>query len=442
MVSASATAACSSSNRQPSEQLTPGGPSHRARSADSDRNDQTMPLETVYRITKNYHVGPKRERPPANEAEGSIWEVTDASGDGTVRRTLSDGERWISLNVETASADSGQANEHYLTPDDGFGAIQDAIDRTGGDAVIRLAPGTYVGSELTLTDGILLEGAGRHATTLRLEDGANTDLVRTPDAPSQNVQECTLRNITFEGNRANNDAGNVVYGAFWNGRFIDCEFSTAPEHGFWLAGSDGSTDDNYFRGCRFVHNAGAGLRGGANKETYRAVGVVRIDTNWFGNNDGPGIIARGNSWKIGYSKFYGNGSTSGATIELDRCSYSSVTGCDMYSESESGSLVTVLAYKEADSVGNRITNNDLRGSYGTAVLCEAEEDDVVALQVCDNVLQSEGDAVDGIAANIEDGGAFVNCSVTNNTFVGSFAGSKLALLDGWSTRGNIGAGNS
>src|SRR5699024_3882240 len=142
--------------------------------------------------------GPKRKRPPAKRAEGSIWEVTDTNGNGTVRRTLSDGERWLTLNVETGSANTGRGTaDHYLTPDDGFDGIQNFIDRTGGNAVIRLAPGTYVGSELTLTNGIILEGAGRRATVLKLADGSDTDLVRTPDVPTQNVQECTLRNITF-----------------------------------------------------------------------------------------------------------------------------------------------------------------------------------------------------------------------------------------------------
>ena len=437
---AAGSVAVTSTSRRPSRE---GGIGTSWNVRDATDNEPTMPIENVYRIARNYRVGPKRKRPPAGKAEGSIWEVTDANGRNASRRTLSDGERWITLNVESGSSNSGQTRwEHYLTPDEGFDAIQDVIDRTGGNVVIRLAPGTYVGSELTLTDGVVLEGAGRRATILKLENGANTDLVRTPEVATRNVQECTLRDITFEGNRANNDSGSVVYGAFWNGRFIDCEFNTAPEHGFWLAGSDGSTDDNYFRGCRFVRNAEAGLRGGANRETYRAVGVVRIDTNWFGNNDGPAIIARGNSWKIGHSKFYGNGPDDGPTIELDRCSYSSVAGCDLYSGNESSSLVDVLAYKGADSVGNRVTDNDLRGNYGTAVNCRAEGNDMIALQVCDNVIQSEGNAGSGVAANTEDGGTFVDCSVADNTFAGSFDDSKFVLPDGWSTAGNVGAGDS
>src|SRR5699024_12057007 len=80
MVGTSAVAACSSTNRQPSREWSSGRPSPNV--WNSNDNDSTMPIETVYRIAKNYHVGPKRKRPPAKRAEGSIWEVTDTNGNG------------------------------------------------------------------------------------------------------------------------------------------------------------------------------------------------------------------------------------------------------------------------------------------------------------------------------------------------------------------------
>ncbi len=393
---------------------------------------QRTNLDNVYRIASGYRLGPQRERPPAGEAAGTLWEVTDAES-GT-RRTLSDGERWVTL-----AQSSRTPGEHYLTPSDGLSGIQNVIDRTDGNVVIRLAPGTYTGSELTLAHGVMLAGSGRNATTLKLEAGANTDLLTTPNPPTENVMECTLRDISFDGNKANNRAGNVVYGAFWNSRFVDCEFHSAPENGFWLAGSEASTDDNQFRGCQFVENGAAGLKGGGNKESYPAVGVVRVDTNWFGHNGGPAISARGNSWKIGACKLYDNALTGGATIELDRCSYSSVTGCDIYSALATRDLIAVSASKGVESIGNQVKNNDCRGAYRAAVGAFAAGSDVVALQVHGNTMQSNGDAAGGVVFRTEGNGSFEHCSATNNTFVGTMTGRKLALPDAWVVRGNVNA---
>lgn len=393
---------------------------------------QQTNIDTVYRVAPKYRLGPQRKRPPADEATGTLWEVTDAAS-GT-RRTFSDGKRWVPLTQPQRTP-----GEYHLTSSDGVSGIQNVIDRTDGNVVIRLAPGTYTGSELTLAHGVVLVGSGRNATTLKLADGANTDLLTTPNPPSENVMECTLRDISLDGNKANNDSGNVVYGAFWNSRFVDCEFHSAPENGFWLAGSEASTDDNQFRGCQFVGNGATGLKGGGNKKNYPAVGVVRVDTNWFGHNRGPAITGRGNSWKVGACKLYDNALDGGATIELDRCSYSSVTGCDIYSALPNRDLITVAASKGVEGIGNQIKNNDLRGAYRAAVAPVAAGNDVVALQIHGNTVHSNGDAVGGIVARTEDGGSFENCSATNNTFVGAISGRKLALSDAWATRGNVNA---
>jgi hypothetical protein len=406
-------------------------------SEDQPPNEVTMNSTQVYRIARRYYIGPKRNRPPANEASGTMWEVTDPDSVSATRRTFSDGERWVPLPVQPA-AQPPTSGEHYLTPEDGFAGIQDVIDRTEGNVVIRLAPGMHTGSELTLAHGIILKGSGRNATTLKLEDGANTDLLTTSNPPEENVMECTLRDISFDGNKANNKTGNIVYGAFWNSRFVDCEFHSAPENGVWLAGSAASTDDNQFRGCQFIDNQGAGLRGGANKDSYPAVGVVRVDTNWFGHNGGPAIAARGNSWKISNSKLYDNALNRGGTIELDRCSYSSVAGCDIYSERSDRDLIAVSASKGVNSVGNQLKNNDFRGGYRSAIRCLAEENDVVALQAHGNTVQSNGNAVNGIVARGERG-SFVSCSFKDNTFVGSMTGQPVSLPDGWVEAGTIAA---
>lgn len=408
-------------------------------SEDQPSNEATMNSTQVYRIARRYYIGPKRDRPPANEANGTMWEVTDPDSVSATQRTFSDGERWIPLPAQPVAQPSRTPGEHYLTPEDGFAGIQDLIDRMDGNVVIHLAPGTYAGSELTLTHGVVMMGAGRNATTLKLEDGANTDLLTTSNLPEENVMECSFRDISFDGNKANNRMGNTVYGAFWNSRFVDCEFHSAPENGVWLAGSVASTDDNQFRGCQFIDNRGAALRGGANKDSHPAVGVVRVDTNWFGHNGGPAIAARGNSWKISNSKLYDNALNGGETIEFDRCSYSSVAGCDIYSERSDRDLVAVSASKGVNSVGNQLKNNDFRGGYRSAVRCHAEESEIIALQAHGNTIQSDGNAVNGIVARKAGMGSFAGCSFKNNTFVGSMTGRPVSLPAGWVEAGTINA---
>lgn len=397
-----------------------------------------MTLDQVYQITPNYYVGPKQERPPANEASGTIWEVTAPNRTQATRRTISDGERWITLSVEPGGLDSAtRPGEYYLTPEDGIEGIQEVIDRTGGNVVVRLAPGQYVGSELTLAHGVVLVGSGPNATTITLENGANTDLITTPNPPTNNAMECSLQNITFEGNKKNNKAGNLVYGAFWNSRFLNCRFSGAPENGFWLAGSKASTDDNYFNGCQFINNGDAGLRGGGNKQSFPAVGVVRVDTNWFGHNGGPAIVARGNSWKITNSKLYHNANQRGASITLNRCSYSAVSGCDSYMGHTDRNHISVRAAKGVSSVGNQIKHNDFRGEYNAAIRCRGAGEDVKALQIHGNTIQSSKTAHHGIVASAEDDGSFVSCSFKDNVLVGAITRTKIDLPAGWLREGNL-----
>lgn len=416
------------------------GSSANRSNAHGNADEPIMTIDHVYQITPQYYVGPKRERPPASDAEGTVWEVTTPNPVEATRRTLSDGEQWITLSVEPGGLDSSmRPGEYYLTPADGVEGIQAVIDRTGGNVVIRLAPGQYVGSELTLAHGVVLWGSGPNATTIELAPGANTDLVTTPDPPRNNVMSCTVRDLTFDGNKKNNTAGNVVYGAFWNSRFRNCRFHAAPENGFWLAGSDASTDDNYFDGCRFTNNNGTGLRGGANKESHPAVGVVRVDTNWFGHNGGPAIVARGNSWKITNAKLYHNATRGGASIELDRCSYSAISGCDSYVGRSDRDHVSIRAAKGVTSVGNRVVHNDFRGDYRAAVRCRAEGNDVTALHVRGNTVGTDGSVQSGIIARSTEGGSFDNCSLSDNIFTGTVSGSKAVLSEGWVSRGNVNA---
>lgn len=73
-----------------------------------------MTIDHVYQIAPQYYVGPKRERPPASDAEGTVWEVTTPNPAEATRRTLSDGEQWITLSVEPGGLDSPTLDDVFL----------------------------------------------------------------------------------------------------------------------------------------------------------------------------------------------------------------------------------------------------------------------------------------------------------------------------------------
>ncbi|WP_330631020.1 pectate lyase family protein [Halocatena halophila] len=391
-----------------------------------------MTLDTVYQISPNYYVGPKTERPPASEAKGTIWEVTDPDNSRPTERTLSDGNRWLSISVTDGIREPG---EFYLTPDDGFEAMQTIIDQHAPNVLIRLAPGTYEGSDLVLENGVSIVGSGPNATILKLAPGANTDLLTTPTPASRNVMSCCVRDITFEGNSDTNDTGTLVYGAFWNSRFQNCFFRNSPENGLWLAGSEASTDDNYVNQCQFINNRGDGIRGGSNREAHPAVGVVRVDTNWFGHNDGPAIRARGNAWRITNAKLYHNAKQRGTSIQIDRSKFTAVSGCDSYVSHPDRAHIAIRAHSGVDCASIQIKDNDFRGEFKAGVRCVADGNDLRAIQIRGNTMYTDAGTPRGVLA--EGDGAYQSCAFTDNILSKEFGSQMLDLPDGWMIRDNL-----
>lgn len=350
-----------------------------------------------------------------------------------------------STRNDTGPSTSHQMNEseiesasgvHYVDPDDGIDGIQDVIDDHAPNVTIRLGSGDYWGEELTLDDGVQLVGNGRNATRLVLDDGANTDLAVTPDPDEQACMQAQFRDITFYGNKANNSSGDLVYGAFWNGRFVDCDFIAAPNNAFWLAGSsNASTDDNYFRGCRFVSAVRHGVRVGLNRDAGPAVGVTRLENCWFGENGGRGVIFRGNANIVANGKFYGN---RGSDVQIDRGDRNQVVQSDLSKVDPTGPCIEVLAEQGVDSTGNQISGNVIFGSFRDAVYCNANGNDMVALQVHDNTIMArDGGSERNRSGVFAEGDSYVACSARDNTFTGDFTDSALRIPSSWATSGNV-----
>jgi len=349
----------------------------------------------------------------------------------------------------TAEPEFEAVRAHYLPnvstvrvdPGEHLAGIKDAIDEHGTNTVIQLGEGEYVGSELPLDHGIELVGAGRNATTLKLEDGVDTDLVVTPDVDNRNCMQVRMQGIHFDGNKANNAAGNLVYGAFWQSRFVDCTFHSAPERAFWAAGSSAtSTDDNQFIRCRFIQPEGKGLQCGVNKTNSPASGMQYIRACYFGHTGKSAVHLRGNAHHITGSKFYGNGEPEdAASVFIDRSSFVRFENNDIAVSDTNCTLVAVKAHQGIPIYNVHIKDNDFRNSFKDGVQVYADGDDVSAVQVHDNVFHSnyngEGDAVDGIDAF--GSATHTACSAKDNTFLNNFTGTTTNLPTGWTETGTI-----
>ncbi len=90
-------------------------------------------------------------------------------------------------------------------------AIQSAIDVCGaaGGGVVYFPPGTYiVGTTLTLKTGVRLVGASKYASTLKLKNAANVDLLKSANYGTTGSYKFGIEQLSFDGNQSNNTAGN------------------------------------------------------------------------------------------------------------------------------------------------------------------------------------------------------------------------------------------
>ena len=327
---------------------------------------------------------------------------------------------------------SGREGVYYVAPEEGVEGIQRIVSEHAPNVTVVLGRGRYTGSGLTLRNDVRLVGVAPNATILRLADGADTDLVVSPNPDERSSLRVRFEGVTFDGNGENNEDGNLVYGAFWNSRFVDCEFVNAPANGFWLAGSsDGSTDDNVFLNCRFAHCRAVGLRLGANRSTGTAVGVARVDTCWFGNNGGHGVRIRGNGNYVTDGKFYGN---TGSDVFVDRGSRNQILTNDMSKPNPTAPCVSLLASKGVNSSGNRVAGNVLFGSFADGVFCRANGNEISGLQIHGNVFTGNGTGNESAIRAI--GGPYEECSARDNTITGTYRGSAITVPSSWATSGN------
>jgi hypothetical protein len=169
--------------------------------------------------------------------------------------------------------------------DDGVNA-QKALDHVGsvGGGRVTIPVGTMlVGSSLSIPDYTTLEGAGRGATTVKLKNSSNVDIIKRH--ASYSGIRCAVRHLKIDGNEDNNTAGSF----FWNGSTSVGDPSMTMEHVL-------------VTGCRPSAGGAAGavvLLGGD-------WSVLR-DVNIFQNNYSHGLVVQSSDGTFDAVKISQNG---------------------------------------------------------------------------------------------------------------------------------------
>lgn len=221
---------------------------------------------------------------------------------------------------------------------DDTAAIQAAITAaTGTGGTVYLPPGTYLCGTINLAANVALQGAGMGATTVKLKNAANANLL---DGSSKaNIR---VADLTLDGNRANQTVstncaciqlmlcdyavlervrvtggrqfgvvfGGSRYGALLACRLDDCGTSTASGDGFGWFGNNGATYSDHFllQGCVMVGRAG-GPEGFTITSTGGSIVSCRIlgnDTHQDASGFYVGANVRGLRFQNNYVENCGN----------------------------------------------------------------------------------------------------------------------------------------
>jgi|GEM_PF-2904803 len=194
-------------------------------------------------------------------------------------------------------------------------AIQAAINAAlaAGGGVVYFPPGTYLTNTLTMVRNVTLMGAGQKATFIKLRNGQNTNLIETQDANtllstgltpagarSAGAGNWMIRDLTLDGNRANNTTGHVL--AFWGYRvrLQDVTIREAAEYGidsgwadFWDTGVEPvfpSMESSFFN--VLIDTCGKHGWRSAGPHDFSSYNVIIIDCSLSADNIYSGLLTR------------------------------------------------------------------------------------------------------------------------------------------------------
>lgn len=119
-------------------------------------------------------------------------------------------------------------------------AIQTAIDAVSAldGGVVCFPNGIYVVTGLIIKDNVTLQGESRSTVIIKLADNANSNIIEGENystvsggSSDENVRNSSIKNLTIDGNSANNTTGSGI--ALYATRTLiqDVDIYNVPEHG-------------------------------------------------------------------------------------------------------------------------------------------------------------------------------------------------------------------
>jgi Pectate lyase superfamily protein/Right handed beta helix region len=268
--------------------------------------------------------------------------------DGNTRwETRDPADELVSFNVKDFGAKGDGVTDDKT-------AIQRALDAAGlaGGGTVFLGPGTYlVSSQLAINLGhnnVTLRGAGKTATTIKLANGANTNVITY--GTSSVATDVTIADLTVDGNKANQTAtsdgivcNSAVRPIISNVRIVNA----------WRRGINffGCTDPVVF-GCE-LQSCGDALSGGlgslaADTTTVRA----RIINNHIETPGFHGIAVAGTGCVISGNTIRNPGNSGGIGIAI-----AGSTDCIVADNYITSAITTGNCIDIGDSVNGTIRGN-------------------------------------------------------------------------------------
>jgi hypothetical protein len=169
--------------------------------------------------------------------------------------------------------------------DENFAAITNAcaVVKARGGGYVNIGPGVYLTRGLTLQSGVYLCGAGMNATTLKLADGSNSNVLYASSQQSIGVEA-----LTIDGNYLNQTdktKSGVLFENCQDVTFIRVRVKDAGGSGYSMQNTaDGSKRTRYLF-CEAIHNgygqgaSSTGFNGGG--EDIVLLGCLS-ESNWRG----------------------------------------------------------------------------------------------------------------------------------------------------------------
>lgn len=203
--------------------------------ASTANDDQLVIFDTSLNTTKRIlrsqlAEGIVNDLPYAASGGSSLVGYTQG-GSGATARTVQNKLR------ETVSVKDFGAVGNGIADD--TTAINTALTAcVSSGAALFFPAGTYLSGRITINSNQKLIGESKATTTIKLKNSANTDLLYGANSDSlfgtntnAGVNNVTIRDLTLDGNRANNTSGSciAIYGSALN--FYDLNIKNAPHHG-------------------------------------------------------------------------------------------------------------------------------------------------------------------------------------------------------------------